>query len=166
LRDIINIGIVAHADAGKTTLTEQMLFAAGELRALGSVDNQNTQTDWLDIERQRGISVRASSTRLFWKDCQINLIDTPGHVDFSGEVQRSLSVLDAAVLVISAAEGIQGQTEVLWEALRKLDIPTLLFINKLDRIGAEPQALLEELSTRFSPNLAIMEKWAQPQTRN
>lgn len=166
MRDIINIGIVAHADAGKTTLTEQMLFAAGELRALGSVDNQNTQTDWLDIERQRGISVRASSTRLFWKDCQINLIDTPGHVDFSGEVQRSLSVLDAAVLVISAAEGIQGQTEVLWEALRKLDIPTLLFINKLDRIGAEPQALLEELSTRFSPNLAIMEKWTQPQTRN
>ena len=159
MQDIINIGIVAHADAGKTTLTEQMLFAAGELRTLGSVDSQSAQTDWLDIERQRGISVKASSTRLFWKNRQINLIDTPGHVDFAGEVQRSLSVLDAAVLVISAAEGIQGQTEALWETLRQLEIPTLLFINKIDRAGAEPQELLAELAARFSPNLAIMERW-------
>ncbi|MBD5152650.1 MAG: TetM/TetW/TetO/TetS family tetracycline resistance ribosomal protection protein [Oscillibacter sp.] len=163
--DIINIGIVAHADAGKTTLTEQMLYAAGELRTLGSVDRQNTQTDWLDIERQRGISVKASSTRLFWKDCQINLIDTPGHVDFAGEVQRSLSVLDAAVLVVSAAEGIQGQTEALWDALRKLEIPTLLFINKIDRIGAEPQELLGDLAARFSPDLAVMERWENAQDR-
>ena len=111
MEDIINIGIVAHADAGKTTLTEQLLFEAGEIRTLGSVDSRNTQTDWLDIERQRGISVKASSSRLFWKECQINLIDTPGHVDFAGEVQRSLSMLDAAILVISAAEGIQGQAE-------------------------------------------------------
>ncbi len=156
---IINIGIIAHADAGKTTLTEQLLFEAGELRAPGSVDSRTTQTDWLDIERQRGISVKASSSRLFWKDCQINLIDTPGHVDFAGEVQRSLSMLDAAVLVISAAEGIQGQTEVLWEALEKLEIPALLFINKIDRLGAEPSELLDELSARFSPNLAVMESW-------
>lgn len=164
--DIINIGIVAHADAGKTTLTEQMLFAAGELRALGSVDRRNAQTDWLDIERQRGISVRASSTRLFWKDCQINLIDTPGHVDFAGEVQRSLSALDAAVLVISAAEGVQGQTEALWDALETLGIPTLLFINKLDRTGADPAQLLDELAGRFSPALAVMERWEQPESRD
>lgn len=164
--DIINIGIVAHADAGKTTLTEQMLFAAGELRSLGSVDSRNTQTDWLDIERRRGISVKASSTRLFWKDCQINLIDTPGHVDFAGEVQRSLSVLDAAVLIVSAAEGIQGQTEALWEALRKLELPTLLFINKLDRAGAEPRALLDDLAARFSPDLAVMEWWEDAQDRS
>ena len=163
--EIINIGIVAHADAGKTTLTEQMLFAAGELRTLGSVDEKNTQTDWLDIERRRGISVRASSTRLFWKDCQINLIDTPGHVDFAGEVERSLSMLDAAVLVVSAAEGIQGQTEALWDALQKLKIPTLLFINKLDRVGAEPQDLLKDLAGRFSPNLAVMEQWTGEQDR-
>ena len=163
--EIINIGIVAHADAGKTTLTEQMLFAAGELRTLGSVDGKNAQTDWLDIERQRGISVKASSTRLFWKDCQINLIDTPGHVDFVGEVQRSLSVLDAAVLVVSAAEGIQGQTEALWDALRKLEIPTLLFLNKLDRVGAEPRELLVELAARFSPGLAVMERWEGEQDR-
>ena len=156
---IINIGIVAHADAGKTTLTERLLFEAGELRTLGSVDGRDTQTDWMDIERQRGISVKASSTRLFWRDCQINLIDTPGHVDFAGEVQRSLSMLDAAVLVVSAAEGIQGQTEVLWDALEKLEVPTLLFINKLDRIGARPQELLEELSVRFSPGIVEMERW-------
>lgn len=163
---IINIGIVAHADAGKTTLTEQMLFEAGELRKLGSVDGQDAQTDWLDIERQRGISVKASSTRLFWKDCQINLIDTPGHVDFAGEVQRSLSVLDAAVLVVSAAEGIQGQTEVLWDALRDLKIPTLLFINKIDRIEAEPQELITELASRFSSALAVMERWENQQERS
>ena len=163
--EIINIGIVAHADAGKTTLTEQMLFAAGELRSPGSVDEKNAQTDWLDIERERGISVKASSTRLFWRDCQINLIDTPGHVDFAGEVQRSLSVLDAAVLVVSAAEGIQGQTEALWDALRKLEIPTLLFINKLDRVGAEPRELLGELAERFSPGLAVMERWAGERAR-
>lgn len=162
---IINIGIVAHADAGKTTLTEQLLFKAGELRTLGSVDSRNTQTDWMDIERRRGISVRASSTRLFWKDCQINLIDTPGHVDFAGEVQRSLSMLDAAVLVISAAEGIQGQTEVIWEALEKLEIPALLFINKLDRAGAEPLELLEELSSRFSPDLVTMGRWEDAGSR-
>lgn len=165
MEDIINIGIVAHADAGKTTLTEQLLFEAGEIRTLGSVDSRNTQTDWLDIERQRGISVKASSSRLFWKECQINLIDTPGHVDFAGEVQRSLSMLDAAILVISAAEGIQGQTEVLWEALDKLNVPTLIFINKIDRIGAEPQELINELSTRFSSSLAVMESWEDAQSR-
>ena len=165
MKDIINIGIVAHADAGKTTLTEQLLYAAGELRALGSVDGRDAQTDWLEIERRRGISVKASSTRLFWKELQINLIDTPGHVDFAGEVQRSLSVLDGAVLVVSAAEGIQGQTEVLWEALEKLGIPTLLFLNKLDRAGAEPRQLLQELAERFSPALVVMEGWESPQTR-
>lgn len=163
--EIINIGIVAHADAGKTTLTEQMLYAAGEVRTVGSVDGQNAQTDWLDIERRRGISVRSASTRLFWKDCQINLIDTPGHVDFAGEVQRSLSVLDAAVLVVSAAEGIQGQTEVLWEALRKLEIPTLLFLNKIDRTGAEPEKLIDDLRSRFSENLVVMQSWKGEQTR-
>lgn len=163
---IINIGIVAHADAGKTTLTEQLLYEAGELRTLGSVDSRNTQTDWLDIERQRGISVKASSTRLFWRDCQLNLIDTPGHVDFAGEVQRSLSMLDAAVLVVSAAEGIQGQTEVLWEALDKLSVPTLLFINKLDRVGAEPEGLIRELSERFSRDLVVMERWENARDRS
>lgn len=162
---IINIGIVAHADAGKTTLTERLLFEAGELRTLGSVDGGSTQTDWMSIERQRGISVKASSTRLFWEDCQINLIDTPGHVDFAGEVQRSLSMLDAAVLLVSAAEGIQGQTEVLWEALGRIGIPVALFINKLDRAGAKPRELLEELAVRFSPDIVAMERWEGEESR-
>ncbi len=163
--DIINIGILAHADAGKTTLTEQMLFAAGELRSAGSVDGRNAQTDWLEIEHQRGISVRSASTRLFWKDRQINLVDTPGHVDFFGEVQRSLSVLDAAVLVVSAVEGIQGQTEVLWDALQTLGLPTVLFINKLDRAGADVPRLLLELRERFSPSMILMQHFADAQSR-
>ncbi len=166
MKDIINIGILAHADAGKTTLTEQMLYAAGEVRAAGSVDSKNAQTDWLDIEHRRGISVRAASTRLFWKGRQINLIDTPGHVDFAGEVQRSLSVLDAAVLVISAVEGIQGQTEVLWEALRTLNLPTLLFINKIDRIGADLDAVLDNLRDCFSEDIILLQGCDDTQTRN
>ncbi len=153
MAQIINIGILAHADAGKTTLTEQMLYAAGEVRAAGSVDSKNAQTDWLDIERRRGISVRAASTRLFWQGRQINLIDTPGHVDFVGEVQRSLSVLDGAILVVSAVEGIQGQTEILWDALRKMKLPTLIFINKLDRAGADVEDLLQQLRERFSDRI-------------
>ncbi len=165
MADIINIGILAHADAGKTTLTEQMLYAAGEVRAAGSVDGKNAQTDWLDIERRRGISVRAASTRLYWQGRQINLIDTPGHVDFVGEVQRSLSVLDAAVLVISAVEGIQGQTEVLWEALQTLHIPTLLFVNKIDRAGADVDPLIRELRERFSPNILPLQQCFGAQSR-
>ncbi len=166
MADIINLGILAHADAGKTTLTEQMLYAAGEVRAAGSVDGKNTQTDWLDIEHRRGISVRAASTRLFWKNRQINLIDTPGHVDFVGEVQRSLSVLDAAVLVISAVEGIQGQTEVLWEALDTMGIPTLIFINKMDRAGADVEGLVAALQDRFSPAMIPLQQPAGIQSRD
>ncbi len=166
MADIINIGILAHADAGKTTLTEQMLYMTGEVRAAGSVDSKNAQTDWLDIEHRRGISVRAASTRLFWHNRQINLIDTPGHVDFAGEVQRSLSVLDAAVLVISAVEGIQGQTEVLWEALRTLNLPTLIFINKIDRIGADVEAVVDDLRDRFSDDLVLLHHCTGTQTRS
>ncbi len=165
MADIINIGILAHADAGKTTLTEQMLFTAGELRSAGSVDGKNAQTDWLDIEQRRGISVRAASTRLFWKERQINLIDTPGHVDFAGEVQRSLAVLDAAILVVSAVEGIQGQTEVLWDALRTLGLPTLIFINKIDRAGARPQAVLDTMRERFSQNLVLLQHCTGQESR-
>ncbi len=166
MADIINIGILAHADAGKTTLTEQMLYAAGEVRMAGSVDGKNAQTDWLEIERRRGISVRAASTRLHWQGRQINLIDTPGHVDFAGEVQRSLSVLDAAVLVVSAVEGIQGQTEVLWDALRTLGLPTLIFINKIDRAGADPAAVLDALRRRFSPDMLALQRCIGVGTRD
>lgn len=133
---IYNIGILAHVDAGKTTLTEQFLYLSGALRKAGNVDSGTTQTDWLPIERERGISVRSVQTTFMWKGCQINLIDTPGHVDFSGEVERSLAAIDGAVLVVSAVEGIQSHTETLWRALTKLKIPTLIFINKTDRAGS------------------------------
>ncbi|SEN57106.1 translation factor GTPase family protein [Paenibacillus sp. OV219] len=146
-----NVGIFAHVDAGKTTTTEQMLYLSGHIRSLGSVDTGTTQTDWLDVERERGISVRAAVTRLTWKETPINLVDTPGHVDFLSEVERSLRVMDGAVLIISAVEGVQAQTEIIWQALRDLKIPTLIYVNKMDRIGADPLAVLGQIHRLFSP---------------
>lgn len=155
---ILNLGVVAHVDSGKTTMTEQMLYLSGAVRSAGSVDSGTAQTDWLPIERQRGISVRASSVTFQWKGVQINLIDTPGHVDFAGEVQRSLSVLDGAILLISAAEGVQAQTETLWKALSTLKIPTLLCINKIDRAGVELPPLLDAIKEQFSPALLPLQR--------
>lgn len=142
---IYNIGILAHVDAGKTTLTEQFLYLSGALRKAGNVDSGTTQTDWLPIERERGISVRSAQTSFQWKDKQINLIDTPGHVDFSGEVERSLAAIDGAVLLVSAVEGIQSHTENLWRALSKLKIPTVIFINKIDRAGSHFNELCADI---------------------
>ncbi len=141
---IRNIGILAHVDAGKTTLSEQILCLSGALRKAGSVDDGDTHTDFLPIERERGISVRSAQTTFFWKDTQINLIDTPGHIDFAGEVERILGVLDGAVLLLSAVEGIQSYTESLWRALVKLKIPTVIFINKVDRAGSRFYEICEE----------------------
>ena len=143
---IRNIGILAHVDAGKTTLTEQMLFAAGAIRRAGSVDDGTTQTDWLAIERDRGISVRSAQTSLLYRGVTINLIDTPGHVDFAGEVERSLLALDGAVLILSAVEGIQSHTENLWNALCRLHIPTLILINKIDRAGSHAMEIAHSLA--------------------
>ncbi|RAP74133.1 elongation factor G [Paenibacillus montanisoli] len=145
-----NVGIFAHVDAGKTTTTEQMLYQSGHIRALGSVDTGTTHTDWLDVERERGISVRAAVTRFAWKDVAINLVDTPGHVDFLSEVERSLRVMDGAVLIVSAVEGVQAQTEVIWQALRDLSIPTLIYVNKMDRVGADASAVLAQLQRLLS----------------
>ena len=150
LQKIINMGIVAHVDAGKTTLTEQLLFRAGSSRKMGRVDEGTAHTDWLAIERQRGISVRASSVRLSFHEKEVNIIDTPGHVDFAGEVERSLQILDFAVLVISAVEGIQAQTEVLLEALKSTNTNTLIFINKIDRAGSDTASILERLQTEYA----------------
>ncbi|HWI65301.1 MAG TPA: translation factor GTPase family protein [Symbiobacteriaceae bacterium] len=151
---IRNVGLLAHVDAGKTTTTEQMLYASGRIRTAGSVDAGTTQTDYLEVERERGISVRMATTVLPWKGCEINLVDTPGHVDFVAEVERSLQVMDGAVLIISAAEGVQAHTETLWHALRHRGLPTLLFLNKTDRVGADiPKVLnqLKALTTRAIP---------------
>ncbi|ANS76669.1 GTP-binding protein [Paenibacillus yonginensis] len=147
-----NVGIFAHVDAGKTTTTEHILFESGRTRSLGSVDSGTAVTDWLDIEKERGISVRAATTSFVWKGVHINLVDTPGHVDFLSEVERSLRVMDGAVLIVSAAEGVQAQTELIWGALRKLKIPTLIYVNKMDRTGVNEQALLADICKYLSPD--------------
>ena len=149
----INVGIFAHVDAGKTTTTEHILYESGRIRALGSVDSGTALTDSMDVERQRGISVRAALASFEWKGVQINVVDTPGHVDFLSEVERSLRVMDCAVLILSAVEGVQAQSEMIWNALRKLGIPTLIFMNKMDRVGADPEAVLAQARNYLSSDI-------------
>src|ERR687890_2567307 len=148
--DILNLGIVAHVDAGKTTLTERLLFAAGAIDEIGSVDDGSTQTDSLALEKQRGITIKSAVVSFVIDDVMVNLIDTPGHPDFIAEVERVLSVLDGAVLVISAVEGVQPQTRVLMRALQRLRVPTLLFVNKIDRGGASPERVLQAIARRLT----------------
>lgn len=145
---MINIGILAHVDAGKTTLTEQILYLSGKIREKGDVDNGTSKSDWLPVERERGISVRASTVSVEWNGAVINIIDTPGHAEFISEVERSLSVLDAAVIVISAVEGIQAQTEILIKAADNLSLPFFIFINKMDRAGSDYKKILNDLRIR------------------
>ncbi len=156
LRRTLNLGIVAHVDAGKTTLTERLLYEAGVIDDLGSVDAGTTQTDSLALEQQRGITIRAAVVSFALGDVKVNLIDTPGHPDFIAEVERVLSVLDGAVLVLSAVEGVQPQTRLLMRALRRLRIPTLLFVNKIDRGGAGYDRVLEAISERLTPAIVAM----------
>jgi len=146
----LNLGILAHVDAGKTSLTERLLFTAGAIPELGSVDAGTTRTDSMDVERRRGITVRTNVASFAAGDVQVNLIDTPGHSDFIAEVERSLAVLDAAVLVISAVEGVQPQTVVLWRVLRRLAVPATIFINKIDRQGADPDRVRAEIGRRLA----------------
>jgi ribosomal protection tetracycline resistance protein len=147
----LNLGILAHVDAGKTTLTERLLYGAGVIDELGSVDHGTTQTDSLELERQRGITIKSAVVSFAIGDVRVNLIDTPGHPDFIAEVERVLSVLDGAVLVLSAVEGVQSQTPVLMRALQRLRVPTLLFVNKLDRAGADVDRVLESVRARLTP---------------
>jgi ribosomal protection tetracycline resistance protein len=155
---MLNLGILAHVDAGKTSLTERLLHAAGVIDEIGSVDAGSTQTDTLALERQRGITIKAAVAS-FPIDgdpgVTVNLIDTPGHPDFIAEVERSLGVLDGAVLVISAVEGVQAQTRVLMRALRRLRIPTLIFVNKMDRAGADFPRVLDEITEKLAPAVAM-----------
>ena len=149
----LTIGILAHVDAGKTTLTEQLLYRSGSLREAGSVDAGTAHTDFLEVERRRGISVKASSAEIEYGDMRLYIIDTPGHVDFASEVERALAVLDAAVLVISAADGIEAQTEVLWEALADTGTRPILFFNKVDRVGSDLAGCMEAVKKRFTPHI-------------
>ncbi|MEU7856124.1 translation factor GTPase family protein [Nonomuraea sp. NPDC049141] len=152
----LNLGILAHVDAGKTSLTERLLHAAGVIDEIGSVDDGSTQTDSLALERQRGITIKSAVVSFAIGDVTVNLIDTPGHPDFIAEVERVLSVLDGAVLVISAVEGVQAQTRVLMRTLQRLRIPTLLFVNKIDRRGAQDEGLLRAIAEKLSPAIVAM----------
>ncbi len=145
----LNLGILAHVDAGKTSLTERLLYAAGVIGEVGSVDKGSTQTDTLALERQRGITIKSAVVSFTIGGVTVNLIDTPGHPDFIAEVERVLGVLDGAVLVISAVEGVQAQTRILMRALRRLRIPVLIFVNKIDRRGARGEAVLAEITARL-----------------
>jgi small GTP-binding protein len=140
-----NIAILAHADAGKTTITEQFLYMSGQTRQPGNVDKGTAQTDFLPVEKERGISVSSSHTSFRWGGTRINLIDTPGHVDFSADVERVLRVPDGVILVISAVEGVQAHTETLWHALRERGIPVVFFVNKTDRVGADTAAVIRAI---------------------
>src|ERR671921_1054662 len=152
----LNLGILAHVDAGKTTLSEQLLFTGGAIDHVGSVDAGTTQTDSLELERERGITIRSAVASFAVGDLAVNLVDTPGHPDFIAEVERVLGVLDGAVLVVSAVEGVQAQTRVLLRALRRLRIPTLIFVNKLDRGGADPGRALRAIAERLTPSVVAM----------
>jgi len=156
LHKTLNLGILAHVDAGKTTLTERLLYAAGVIDEIGSVDHGTTQTDFLTLERQRGITIRSAVASFAIGDVTVNLIDTPGHPDFIAEVERVLSVLDGAVLVISAVEGVQPQTRILMRALQRLRIPTLIFVNKIDRPGAGDDRVLNAISDRLTAAIIPM----------
>src|SRR5581483_7086554 len=156
-RTVLNLGILAHVDAGKTTLTERLLYTAGAIGALGSVDAGTTVTDSLALEQQRGITIRSAIASFALGDVTVNLIDTPGHPDFIAEVERVLAVLDGAILVVSAVEGVQPQTRILMRALQLLCIPTVIFVNKTDRVGADAGRVLRKLAERLTPAVVPLE---------
>ena len=154
---IINIGILAHVDAGKTTLTESLLYTSGAIPELGSVDKGTTRTDTMLLERQRGITIQTAVTSFYWKNYKINIVDTPGHMDFLAEVYRSLAVLDGAILVVSAKDGVQAQTRVLFHALQKMKIPTIIFVNKIDQEGIDLQSVYQNIREKLSGDVMVMQ---------
>lgn len=160
----LNLGVVAHVDAGKTSLTEALLHHSGAIDRLGLVDEGTTQTDSMPLERRRGITIRAAVAVFAVDGVCVNLVDTPGHPDFIAEVDRSLAVLDSAILVVSAVEGVQAQTIVLYRALRRLEIPVVFFVNKIDRTGADPERVLEGIRDRLSMALVPLGKVHNPGT--
>ena len=153
--NIINIGILAHVDAGKTTLTESLLYASGTISEPGSVEKGTTRTDTMFLERQSGITIQTAVTSFQWHSCKVNIVDTPGHMDFLAEVYRSLAVLDGAILVLSAKDGVQAQTRVLFHALRKLNIPTIIFINKIDQVGIDLESVYQSVRDKLSADIII-----------
>ena len=149
LETIRNIGIIAHIDAGKTTVTERMLFCAGATHRIGEVDKGTTETDFDEEEQQRGITIYSACVTFQWHDVVVNLLDTPGHVDFTAEVERCLRVLDGGVVVFSAREGVEAQSETVWRQANKYGVPRIAFINKMDREGADFRGTLNKIEQRL-----------------
>jgi elongation factor G len=154
---IRNIGIIAHIDAGKTTTTERILFYTGKTHRMGEVDNGEATMDWMDQEQERGITITAAATTCFWRDYQVNIIDTPGHVDFTAEVERSLRVLDGAVAIFDAVGGVEPQSETVWHQADRYSVPRIAYINKLDRIGANFKGVLEEMKAKLATTPAPLQ---------
>lgn len=152
LKDTRNIGIMAHIDAGKTTTTERILFYTGVNHKLGEVHDGAATMDWMEQEQERGITITSAATTCFWKGHRINIIDTPGHVDFTVEVERSLRVLDGAVAVFSAVDGVQPQSETVWRQADKYNVPRLAFFNKMDRIGANFDMCVSDIKQKLGGN--------------
>ncbi|MDA1349590.1 MAG: GTP-binding protein, partial [Chloroflexi bacterium] len=138
-RNTRNIGFIAHIDAGKTTVTERVLFFSGRIHKIGGVDEGTTAMDWMEQERERGITITSAATTCDWNGYKINIIDTPGHVDFTAEVERSLRVLDGGVVVFDGVAGVEPQSETVWRQADKYEVPRICFVNKMDRVGADLQ---------------------------
>lgn len=152
LERVRNIGIAAHIDAGKTTTTERILYYTGKVHKIGEVHEGTAVTDWMEQERERGITITSAAITTFWKDYQVNIIDTPGHVDFTIEVERSLRVLDGVVAVFCAVGGVQSQSETVWRQANRYNVPRMVFVNKMDRVGANYTRVLEQVKTRLGAN--------------
>ncbi len=150
--NIRNIGFIAHIDAGKTTVTERVLFNTGRIHRLGEVDDGTTTMDWMPQERERGITITAAATTAYWRDYKINIIDTPGHVDFTAEVERSLRVLDGGIVVLDAVAGVQSQSETVWRQADTYNVPRICFVNKMDRVGASYERTIESVRRRLKAN--------------
>src|SRR5512139_961688 len=152
-----NIGIIAHIDAGKTTTTERILFYTGKTHRIGSVDDGTTVTDWMEQERERGITIVSAAVSAEWRGYQINIIDTPGHIDFTAEVQRSLRVLDGGIVIFDAVQGVEPQSETVWRQADRYSVPRICFVNKMDRLGASAERTVEMIRERLGANPVLVQ---------
>ena len=151
-----NIGIMAHIDAGKTTTTERILFYTGKSHRIGEVDNGEATMDWMEQEQDRGITITSAATTCYWKKYHINIIDTPGHVDFTAEVERALRVLDGAIAIFCAVGGVEPQSETVWHQADHYDIPRIAFVNKMDRLGADFFEVIKEIENKLKANPLVL----------
>src|SRR5574342_164487 len=157
LKNVRNIGIMAHIDAGKTTTTERILYYTGRVHRMGEVHEGAATMDWMEQEQERGITITSAATTVFWKDAKINIIDTPGHVDFTIEVERSLRVLDGSVAVFCAVGGVEPQSETVWRQADKYGVPRIAFVNKMDRLGADFFRVVKMIEDRLGARAAVVQ---------